>query len=126
MAYDFQIFEGVVRLSFTGELRSADLMEIAEKISEIEARLAVTPHRMTDLSNLTGVDLNFQGMELFAERRRKAPLKNPVKSAIIAPTPLQYGFARMFQTLNDHPEIEIRIFDDTTAATRWLAGGPEK
>lgn len=126
MAYDFQIFEGVVRLTFTGELRSADLMEIAQKISDIEAESEVTPHRMTDLSKVTGIDVNFQGMELFAEQRRKAPLKNPVKSAIIAPTPLLYGFARMFQTLNDHPEIEIKIFDEMTAAIRWLGVGPDK
>lgn len=31
------------------------------------------------------------------------------------------GFARMFQILNDHPQIEIRIFPAIAEAEAWLA-----
>jgi hypothetical protein len=30
------------------------------------------------------------------------------------------GMARMFQTLNDNPQITIQIFEDEAAAVIWL------
>jgi hypothetical protein len=68
------------------------------------------------------LDLDFPKMEAVASRRRKAPLKNKVKSAIVAPRLDQFGFARMFATLNDNPNIEIQIFNDRDRALEWLGG----
>jgi hypothetical protein len=42
----------------------------------------------------------------------------------VALTQVQYGFARMFQTLNDNPRIEIEIFGDCESAQRWLNAQP--
>jgi len=55
-----------------------------------------------------------------AERRRTVALQHPIRSAIVAPTPVSFGFARMFQTLNDHPQIAISIFSTVEAAEAWL------
>jgi hypothetical protein len=43
-----------------------------------------------------------------------------VRTALVAVTPVQLGIARMFQTLNDHPLIELRVFSDREAAVAWL------
>jgi hypothetical protein len=43
-----------------------------------------------------------------------------VKSAIVAPMPVQVGFARMFQILNDHPQIEVQLFATLAEAEAWL------
>jgi len=51
-------------------------------------------------------------------------LKNYIKSAIVANNPSQFGFARMFQTLNDNPQIEIRIFPAAESAMEWLTATP--
>jgi hypothetical protein len=40
----------------------------------------------------------------------------------VAPTPVGRGFARMFQTLHDHPPIQIEIFDSESQAVSWLNG----
>jgi hypothetical protein len=59
-------------------------------------------------------------MEQFAAKRREAVLNHPIKSAFAAKLGLQVGFARMFQTLNNHKDIEIRIFADQKSAFQWL------
>jgi hypothetical protein len=42
------------------------------------------------------------------------------KSAIVAKDVAHYGFARMYETLNDHPQVVIGIFSDEADAMRWL------
>jgi hypothetical protein len=57
-------------------------------------------------------------MRTFAEHRKAQTLANPVKSAAVAPQPVHVGFARMFQTLNEHPQITIEIFSSLRDAPR--------
>jgi hypothetical protein len=61
-----------------------------------------------------------KGCFAVAETRRRATLRNPVKSAIIASDIVRFGFARMFQTLNDNPQIVVAIFGDDESASQWL------
>ena len=51
---------------------------------------------------------------------RRQRLANPIKTAILASNLVQFGFARMFQALNDHPQIVVAIFGDDEDALRWL------
>jgi hypothetical protein len=39
----------------------------------------------------------------------------------VAGRPIGKGYARMFQALNDHPQITIEVFSDRETALRWLA-----
>jgi hypothetical protein len=59
-----------------------------------------------------------------AERTRSRPLAAPVLSAIVVSQPVQLGYARMFQTLNEHPRVTMRIFEDVVAAREWLVPVP--
>jgi len=104
----------------TGLIALPDLMAHAEEIAAIEASLAVTPHRIAELTVDTVGEVNFPELNTFAAKRRAARLKNPVKSALVAGGAVQFGFARMFQTLNDHPDIQIEIFQSEEAALAWL------
>jgi hypothetical protein len=56
--------------------------------------------------------------------RSKAQIKNPIRSAIVAILPLQIGLSRMFQILNEHPDIHVEIFQNREDAMTWLEGGP--
>ena len=71
------------------------------------------------LSELTGDDI-----QNFARRRRETRYPNPFRNAILAPQPVQYGYARMFQTLIDHPDITTQVFSDEAAALAWLNEPP--
>lgn len=125
MPYEIQVEEGMVRTQMAGRLTLPELTRLAHFFGELEARSAVSPHRLLDLSKVDGVDMDFADMEELAAQRRAAPLKNLVKSAILAPKPVLFGFARMFQTLNRHPQIQVEIFTELNDALRWLETSPE-
>ncbi len=120
MAFDLKIENGIVDVKFHGTFTSIDLERLADEAEKIEAEFEVTPDRIVDLSPTEAMDLEYKVMEDFAGRRRRAPLKNRVKSAIVAARPMQYGFALMFQSINDNPKIKLQIFTDREKALRWL------
>jgi hypothetical protein len=124
MAHELQYANGLIRFSLFGTVTLEDLLSAGEEARRIEAEAPVSPPRITDMSRVDDLDLDYWRMEEFAARRRIAPLKNKVRSAIVAPSQVQFGFARMFQTLNDNPLIEIRIFSEQAAAELWLDEKP--
>lgn len=122
MTYELSTEAGYIHLAIQGHLALPDLMEIGRIAYGIERTAEVTPHRLTDLSRVTDLSLNFMAMEQFAATRRTVTLRNNVRSAIVAPTPLLFGFARMFQTLNTNPQIEVVVFNRCDEAIPWILG----
>ena len=120
MPYHQERRDGILIVTMHGVLTMEDLNSIIEIARIIDAEKPVPPHRLCDLTAVTGINLDFQKMFRFASERRISPLKHSVKSAIVAAQPVHYGFARMFQTLNDHPKIQIKIFPDQPSALLWL------
>ena len=114
--------DGILRIVMPATLTPADLYRIAAALTEIERSAAVTPHRLVDMSGVTQFQVGFEEMFAMAELRRAHPPSNPIRSAWVASSQVQVGFARMFQTLNDHPQITLRIFPDLGAALVWVAG----
>jgi hypothetical protein len=84
------------------------------------SRLPV-PHRISDLSKLSHLNIGFPGVFELAERRKATRFPNAFRSAIITPRPVHVGLARMFQILNEHPQITIRIFSERPAGEAWIA-----
>lgn len=81
----------------------------------------MVPHRITDMTGITDFGIGFPDVLTLAETRRRLKFPNSFRSAIIAPRSEHYGVARMFQTLNDNPQIDIRIFMDKAAAHEWIS-----
>ncbi len=104
----------------TGVIALPDLLAYGKRFEALEASLPVAPHRLADLSGGAVGDLDFLEMNQYAATRRTAKLKNPVKSAIVAADAVQFGFARMFQTLNSNPDIQVEIFQNEETALAWL------
>ncbi len=123
VAFDSTIAQGIVCLTFRGHVTAEDIREMVNLLTKIETEARVSPDRMADLSLIEGISLNFSAITNYAAARRTAPLKNKVKAAIVAPHPLQYGFARMFQTLNVNPDISMEIFTDKDSGLTWISAG---
>ncbi|HKW30954.1 MAG TPA: hypothetical protein VJT54_16640 [Verrucomicrobiae bacterium] len=123
MALDSKIAEGIVCLTFRGYVTAEDIRDMVDLLAKIETEARVSPDRIADLSAIEGMSLNFSAIIDYSVVRRKAPLKNKVKAAIVAPHPLQYGFARMFQTLNENPDINMEIFTDKNSGLAWISAG---
>lgn len=111
-----------LRIALQGRVSLADLQGALGELEALEASLTTLQDRLVDL---TGVETSeIVGGDIFgiAERRKAQSYPNPFRTAIVAPRPAQFGFARMFQTLNNHPFITIRVVTDEAEALAWLQG----
>jgi hypothetical protein len=124
MPFSISSRDEVLRIVLSGTLVPEELAGMADALRELEGAVAMCPPRVTDLTALTRFEIGFEDMLQVAQRRREMAPANPIRSAIVASTPVQLGFARMFQTLNDHPQITLRIFPDVDGALAWLAEAP--
>jgi hypothetical protein len=121
MAYALWMEGGLMRIRIDGTITPRDLRELADAVLEAEARALPMPDRVTDMTAATGVDVGFADFLAFAERRLGMELPNPIRSAIVVASRVQLGIARMFQTLNDHPQVTVEIFHDLGDALEWLS-----
>ena len=121
MAFAITFEEPILMIRFANTFTDADFRALAVEADRIEGSFDVVPHRLADLRPVTRLEITFKGVLEFAEQRLRRTFPNAFKSAIVAGDLAQFGFARMFQTLNDHPQISIAIFPDEAAATQWLA-----
>jgi hypothetical protein len=102
-----------------GVLDRADLNAVMKEVERLEdAGLLID--RITDLTALDRIDVGFEEVFAIAARRADRRVIAPIKSALVANRPVQFGFARMFQMLNDNPRIQIQIFGNLEEAQQWL------
>ena len=113
----------IIEVQMSGRIAGPELLSQLAEVVAIEEREAVTPDRIFDLSETDTSDIRFNDVFAIAERRRRELLRNPIKSAFVAKTNVQYGIARTFQSLNDNPQIDIRVFREESEARAWLAEG---
>jgi len=113
-----------MRILLSGTLTPEVLAQVADAMVEAESAADVCPPRVTDLARVTRFEVGFDDIFWLARQRRQHPPANPIRSAVVVSTPVQVGFARMLQTLNDHPQVTLRIFADVDVALAWLADDP--
>jgi hypothetical protein len=121
MAFDVRFDGGILRIRLYDTLSPRDLRGLADAVLELEARVQPVPGRVTDMTGVTTVEVGFADFLAFVERRRGRELPNAIRSALVVATAVQLGLARMFQTLNDHPQVTVEIFRDMGEALAWLA-----
>ncbi len=100
-------------------------MSVSKQLRVIEDASPTSINRVTDMTDVAGSSLNFETMEDFVATRRHVELKNPIRSAVIAPGLLAYGLARMFQSLNDNPQIEVKLFKVLDEALAWVGNSSQ-
>jgi hypothetical protein len=120
MPYSLRMDGEIFVVELLGAVTSQDFLNIATEVLAFERSCPVTPNRLTDLSGIAEIGFDYELMTSLSRMRRSSPPANPIRSAFYAPTSLQYGAARMFQTLNQHHNVTIEIFRDRQAALEWL------
>ena len=124
MPFTFRVQDGLLRIELQGTMSRAVLEALAVEAWEIEQTLDPVPDHLTDLTGVTRLDVGFSAVFDLAQHRLERTFANPFRSALVAATPAQLGIARMYQTLNDHPQVTVRIFPDLAGALAWLAEPP--
>ncbi len=125
MGYEITIKDGYAHIRFFGQLTVADLSAAAGRLDEVGSMAESSPHRLTDISEVEDISLNFAEMQKFTEKRSAVKPKSKIRSAIVTRTPVQYGCARMFQMLSKQPRIKVAVFRDFDKALQWILGGTE-
>ena len=123
MPFQSRLEDGMLRLSFLGAVTNHDLVRLLDEITRLEAACSVIPDRLVDMRQVDRLEIDVTGVLGLADARRRRTFPNSFKTAIIATEPVHFGFARMFQTLNDHAQIAVSIFADDADALRWLTSG---
>ena len=123
MSVEITVGPDLIRVTFSGVLTGRDLAEVATIADDIERGRDPVPDRLADMTTVTEMQVAYPDVKVLAEHRRKLAFPNAFRTAIVVRTPVQMGMARMFQTLNDNPQITIQIFEDETAALDWLRRG---
>ena len=120
MSYTMAMDGAVLRIRLYDTLTDVDLRDLADDVLGLEANQVPTPARVTDMSGLRRISVGFREMLAFVERRRASPPKQSIRSALVVESEVQYGIARMFQTLNNHPLVSVEIFRDASKALDWV------
>jgi hypothetical protein len=120
MPYELLEESTFARLSFHGKIASQDLFSALRALEAIEARVPRVPDRLIDLTGITDIEFVAEDVFAVAERRRARRFPNRFKSALVAAQPVQVGYARMFQMLNEHPDIILEVFSRVGLAIHWL------
>lgn len=120
MPYTIDVEADLLRVTWSEAITEAALLEVARRIAELDAGHPEARHHLTDISAVTDIPLTTSIMQTFVRDRRSRRYPKPIKSAIVAPDAVHFGFARMVETLLDHPQIVFAIFPSVVAAREWL------
>lgn len=123
MPYRVYFEAEILRLEFSGHLTKADLVGAWQELEVIERERTQMPNRICDLSGWESSENRFAELFEVARHRQQKRFPNAFKSAFVSPQETTFGIARMFQTMNDNPQITTRIFSELAAAQAWLAEG---
>jgi hypothetical protein len=128
MPWKITVENKVLRITLSGRVTGRDFEDLTAEAKNYEENVEVVPHRITDLTEVQEWAIHYPEISALADKRRELLFPNRFKSAIIATSHQHVGYARMFQTLNDNPQIAIRIFPDDASASEWIAspGGFER
>lgn len=120
MPYQIKPEANFLRLRFTGRVTRAEFDEAIRELLALETAAPRVPDRLIDLCELEISELRAEDIQALAKGRRETRFANPFRSAILAPNPAQFGYGRMFQILNHHPDITVEVFTEEAAALAWL------
>lgn len=121
MAYHIDTSQPIWRITFSGTLSNRDLQELLNDARNLEKDKSAVPNRLADLRQLEAIEVGFSEMSSLATARRSHTLPNAIKTALLTKGPVQFGIARMFQMLLEHPKIQVQVFSEEADALRWLA-----
>ena len=120
MPFDISQHPDYFVLRLTGTLVGEDLENVAHAVGQLEDAGPLL-NRVTDLTGIELLNVAFPEVQALADRRRSRRFASPVKSALLAHKPLHIGYARMFQSLNDNPFLQVRLVKSMDEALNWFA-----
>jgi hypothetical protein len=120
MPYSIDTTKPFIQVRYTGTIDNNDIQNVLQESLKAYDQNLHLFNRIEDMRNLRGIRLGFNELLDFTQNLRAIQLPQPVKTAILTANPLQYGMARMFQSILEHSQMKIQIFTDEEAAKEWV------
>jgi hypothetical protein len=121
MGYTINVKDNVRTVVCTGSLTAPDLLELAEQVSALRTRNPQAMDILADLSRVSEIEIDISTMENFAAGLLGIIPPKDIKIALVARTEIQCSYAESFKILSDHPQLEVRVFQDEKDAMEWLS-----
>jgi hypothetical protein len=121
MSYSIETNTKFVRVTYSETLNVNDIHGVLRDALIIDGKELKLINRIEDMRKLDGINIGFNELRGFTDNLRTIQLTRIVKSAILTGNSLQYGIARMFQTILEHPQMDIKIFSHEEEAVNWLS-----
>jgi hypothetical protein len=117
MSHSIEKSTELTKITYWGTLTNDDIEGVVKNaVDNLELS-----NRIEDMRNLHDVSIGFKELLSFTQILEKMEIPQTVKSAILTGSPLQYGIARMFQTILSHSQMKIQVFTDEEKARSWLS-----
>lgn len=104
-----------------GVFTPPELNHLAAEAEIAEAAHPVALDRITDLTAVERFEVGFREIYHFAIRRSAQRFSRVVKSAIVVRDDAQRDVARIYEALNENPQIRVRIVASVSDARNWFA-----
>ncbi len=108
-----------IKVKYWGTLTVEDVRIVVD--TALNAENIKYVNRVEDIREVDYVSLGFRELMDFSRKLKNIELPHAVKTAILTGNPLQYGIARMFQMIVDHPHMKIEVFSEEEKAINWIS-----
>ena len=105
-------------VTLAGLVTESDLNRLTDEVRQ-DATVDPTWSALVDASALNPAGITTEMLRL----RASIPRPNPVQIAVVAPTDVVFGLARMFQMMSEGQGNRIEVFRFPGDALAWLATG---
>ena len=121
MTVKFTEVEDFLELIFSDEYTLDEVHWVLGKVSDAERKANKNSfRRLVDLTQAVPSNMNFETMFQIKEAREAKVMNVKSKTAIIVNTDVQFGTARMWQSMGPHGGALVEIFRDKDLAIEWL------
>jgi len=121
MPFAFTIPGDILFTRMFGVFTASELDHLTSEVEIVEAEHPAAFDRITDVTAVERFDVSVRDIYHFAVRRSVQTFSRTIKSAIVADHPIQVQIAQLYQSLNENPQIQLRIFQSVADAKEWLA-----
>src|SRR5262249_4602736 len=116
MPFEFTTPGAILFARLSGVFTAPELNHLADEAEIAEASHPIALDRMTDLTAVERFEVSFREIYYFAIRRSAQRFSRVVKWAIVVQDAEQDAMARVYEALNETPQIRIRIVRSVTEA----------
>ncbi len=115
-SYRIDVERRMIFSTATGVVTDEDLRGHRERILA-DPDFGASFDQLWNFQDAAKIDISATAVRQLARARSYEP---GVKRAIVTPSDLGYGLARMFQILHDEAPEDLRVFRDLEEAMKWL------